>query len=257
MAVKKLVTRGLAAVEIAMPNPDGSPGTVFETLGYTDRDSPVTLTEEDPTEDELNAHEIDTALDVEYTAGAKTLELTLVAPVVEVFKRLFGGTITGSGDNQVVSIGNNRAPLDVTLRVLPRKGLVYQSTKTSLWAKINADWAKSSKVGIDITGKVLAADGTNVSEKWGPQVQTIRGGVATATVLNAGDGYTNGSFTDVPVTSSVGEGAKATIVVADGEVTTVTITSPGRGYHTGSVLTVQGSQLGAGTGLSLSIATVA
>jgi len=65
--------------------------------------------------------------------------------------------------------------------------------------------------------------------------------IATLGALTAGIGYTNGTYTNVALVSTVGAGALATVVVAGGVVTSITITAPGQGYAVGTVLTLPAS----------------
>ena len=78
-------------------------------------------------------------------------------------------------------------------------------------------------------------------------------------IYNAGTGYTNGIYVDVPVTlppspnpSWVGVGARATITVAGGVITKVVITYFGRYYRDGDEFTVSNTLIG-GTGSGLVI----
>ena len=80
------------------------------------------------------------------------------------------------------------------------------------------------------------------------------GGIGTTTILNAGTGYTNGTYTAVPLDGGSGYGALATIVVSGGVVTSVTITSKGFGYVATEVLTAP--TLPAGSNFTLLIASV-
>lgn len=82
--------------------------------------------------------------------------------------------------------------------------------------------------------------------------------IATLGALTAGTGYTNGTYTNVALVSSVnGAGALATVVVAGGVVTGITITAPGQGYTAGESLTLPASvPYVAGTPASVLIATI-
>lgn len=77
------------------------------------------------------------------------------------------------------------------------------------------------------------------------------GHIQAISITNGGTGYTNGTYTNVPLinktTSSNGTGARATIVVAGGAITTVTITEDGINYLVGDQLEVNAANVG-GTG---------
>lgn len=63
-----------------------------------------------------------------------------------------------------------------------------------------------------------------------------------------GVSYTNGAYTDVPLTGGSGSGATADITVAGTVVTVVTIVLKGTGYAVGDVLSAADSNLGSGGG---------
>ena len=74
--------------------------------------------------------------------------------------------------------------------------------------------------------------------------------------LVGGSGYTNGTYSDVPLLSAgTGTGAKATIVVALGAVTTVTLTDGGHSYVSGETLTVNHAPMGAGSNFEIDVDT--
>lgn len=72
-----------------------------------------------------------------------------------------------------------------------------------------------------------------------------------------GTGYTNGTYTNILLTTVTGTGAGlfATVTVAGGIITVVTIVSGGQGFVVGNTLTVPAS-VGAGTGCIFTIATI-
>jgi len=79
------------------------------------------------------------------------------------------------------------------------------------------------------------------------------GGAATGTIVNAGSGYTNGTYTYKSFTGGTGTGAQATIVVAGNAVTSVVITASGRNYAVGNFLS---ATLPAGAGFSYSVDSI-
>lgn len=79
------------------------------------------------------------------------------------------------------------------------------------------------------------------------------GGILTATITNAGSGYTNGTFNNTPLTGGAGTGATANITVAGGIVTSVVINGHGVNYAVGNTLS---ASLAGGAGFVLTVATL-
>lgn len=79
----------------------------------------------------------------------------------------------------------------------------------------------------------------------------------TAITAN-GSGYTDGTYTNVPLAGGHGANAQATIVVAGGVVSTVTITNPGINYFVGDILTLIPATVGGtGTGATITVSSLA
>jgi len=85
----------------------------------------------------------------------------------------------------------------------------------------------------------------------------VQRAIATISVTNGGSLYTNGTYTNVPLTGGSGSGAIATIVVSGQAVTSVTLTNTGNFYAVGDILSTSSSYIGgSGSGLSISVLTV-
>ena len=76
--------------------------------------------------------------------------------------------------------------------------------------------------------------------------------IKTLGTVTGGSGYTNGVYTNVPLTGGLGEGAEATVSVVGGSVTTVTITARGAAYAIGDTLSALNTSIG-GTGAGFSV----
>jgi hypothetical protein len=81
-------------------------------------------------------------------------------------------------------------------------------------------------------------------------------GIKTLGAITGGSLYTNGTYTNVALTSAVGVNARATIVVSGGAVTSVTITTVGSGYIVGGSLSATAASIG-GTGSGFSVPVTA
>jgi hypothetical protein len=68
----------------------------------------------------------------------------------------------------------------------------------------------------------------------------------TISIISGGSGYTNGTYTNVPLTGGSGTGATANITVSSNSVTSVTIVNDGNGYRTTDTLSASPALLGNG-----------
>lgn len=82
-------------------------------------------------------------------------------------------------------------------------------------------------------------------------------GITAFSTLVAGSSYTNGTYTNVPLTGGTGSGARATIVVSGAQVTAVTITTAGNGFVIGNVLSANAANIGGtGSGFAFTVTQV-
>ena len=81
----------------------------------------------------------------------------------------------------------------------------------------------------------------------GPTTIDVIGPIETITITDPGSAYTNGTYTNVTLTSATGSGAKATVVVAANEISSVTVTAAGTGYTHNATVTINPADVG-GTG---------
>jgi len=122
-------------------------------------------------------------------------------------------------------------------------------TTTSGSVYINlATFNTQVEVGQVVSGTNIVT-GSTVSAVTSSAIQTLGS-------VTGGSGYTNGTYTNVPLTGGSGANATATVVVSGGAVTTVTITLRGAGYVIGNTLSASNTYLG-GTGAGFSIPVTA
>jgi microcystin-dependent protein len=84
------------------------------------------------------------------------------------------------------------------------------------------------------------------------------GGLQALGAITGGSVYTNGTYTNVPLTGGSGSGATANITVAGTVVSGVTIVQAGSGYLTTDTLSASSANIGGtGSGFSVAVSTVA
>jgi len=81
----------------------------------------------------------------------------------------------------------------------------------------------------------------------------VQGIITSTGSITAGSSYTNGTYTNIPLTGGSGQGAVATITIASSIVTSVTLTNGGNFYVAGDTLSFNAANIGIGTGSGFSI----
>ena len=154
--------------------------------------------------------------------------------------------------------------------------------KGAVWLQNDDDltismWSGSSWVGVasggtfisqpqviyvDATAGLDTNDGHRISrpkQSIKAAINDINAGIQLSTQalngFNGGSGYTNGTYTSVPLTGgTIGSGVTATITVSGGAVTAVTnVTNALQDYQIGDVLSAADANLGGGGGSGLAI----
>ncbi len=129
------------------------------------------------------------------------------------------------------------------IRTLPRKLKVGITTSTTM----NSILTIGRKVSDTTTGSPTG------------YIEQVGGKLATVTTGNNGEGYSDGTYTNVPlykITGS-GSGAKATVVVSGGVISgNPTITTAGNGYVVGDILGITTSNVIKGTNAQISVTTL-
>jgi hypothetical protein len=88
-------------------------------------------------------------------------------------------------------------------------------------------------------------------------VSIVQGAIATIGTITGGSLYTNGTYSNVPLTGGSGSGATANITVSGQAVTSVTIKNSGNFYVVGDSLSCSNTYVGgSGSGLIIPVATV-
>jgi len=223
-------------------------------------------------EREINGNDI--FLFIDPTGG--TNYSTLVCLTTKSIQRTTTSIETATQCGLKSAPGDNKA--DVTFDGVqmwdPASGRISGANLHDLWAvKAIFGW----KVGValpqddDITysGKGFL---TSLSDTYGAGNSTFQGqfqvvgditkveasgAIATLGSITAGTLYTNGVYTDVPLTGGAGLGATADITVSGGSVTACILDDGGSGYVVGNTLTALAANIGGtGSGFSIPVATI-
>ena len=167
---------------------------------------------------------------------------------------VFSGALGfGDGTSTVPSISFNNEPNTGFYRsgtgsvgFVVLQSVAYQATSTGF------AWTGSTFAGTDLTP--TAALTTNQNNYNPPGL----GLVMTLGSITGGSSYTNGTYTNVALTTTgVGTGIAGTVVVSGGAVTSVTITDRGLGSVAGDTLSALVTNIGGtGSGFSVPVATV-
>jgi len=142
---------------------------------------------------------------------------------------------------------------------------VGSKTKPILPANSLIPLSKRITVGLGSTGYNTTTTVPGVSLVQGNATGVLAGiaGSITVgtgvTVNNVGFGYTNGTFTNINLTTEtgVGQGAQATVIVSANKISTVTITSGGTGYAVGDSLLIPDIGQNVGFGGQVTVTSIA
>lgn len=96
---------------------------------------------------------------------------------------------------------------------------------------------------------LVLVDGT----QYGYAVDISPSGQIIGETFAIGSGYTDGTYSGVPLNGGTGNGATADITISGGFAINATIAAPGTAYSIGDVLTVPAGNIGSGTGFSITI----
>ena len=96
-------------------------------------------------------------------------------------------------------------------------------------------------------GSTATDDG---SAQWDVENSAVNGGIYHVSVTAGGSGYTDGTYTSVPIVGD-GSGGVCTVVVSSGAITHVTVTTVGSGYKRASISVSGISGIGGGSGGTL------
>lgn len=162
------ITSGVLSISVAPLASDGGPGTVFTTVGYTDRDQETSITEGDPTTTDKYSNESDTPLYTITTPGVETIQFSVIVQRASQLQAWFGGTVTGTP--AVWTAPDSRTPIERTVRIPGKVGGTFQYNRVKFTPKKTYPMGPDGWFTINVTGQVL---------------QPLKAGVAVSTFTEA------------------------------------------------------------------------
>jgi len=108
-----------------------------------------------------------------------------------------------------------------------------------------------------VSGRKVS-DGTTATDPFG-FIESTGGPINANSITNAGIGYSNGQFSNVPLYSITGNGtgATATVTISGGVVNTVnSISNAGNGYAVGDVVGLTTANMKSGSGAQITVSTI-
>lgn len=150
----KLITTGLAKIEVGDALADGSMGTTLAQYGYTDKDS-CELIMDDPTETPFEAEEVDDPIEITYKGGKKQVKFNIADPDEAAIALFMGGTAVSTIGNESYSAPLTFTVVEKSLKITPTKGLIFSAPRCRFVAKLSGKYAKSDKLKLEITATIL------------------------------------------------------------------------------------------------------
>ena len=150
----KLITTGLAKIEVGDPLPDGSMGTTLSQYGYTDKDS-CELIMDDPTETPFEAEEVDDPIEITYKGGKKQVKFNIADPDEAALALFLGGTAVSTTGAETYAAASTFTVIEKSLKITPTKGLIFSAPRCNIIAKLTGKYAKSDKLKLEITATIL------------------------------------------------------------------------------------------------------
>jgi len=150
----KLITTGLAKIEVGDALADGSMGTTLVQYGYTDKDS-CELIMDDPTETAFEAEEVDDPIEITYKGGKKQVKFNIADPDEAAIALFLGGTAVSTPGAETYAAPFTFTVVEKSLKITPTKGLILSAPRCKFVAKLSGKYAKSDKLKLEITATIL------------------------------------------------------------------------------------------------------
>jgi len=166
-----VVTLGLTKIEVGDIASDGGMGTTLAPLGLTFQDT-CKFAQDDPEETEFFAEEVDDPIVIISRPGKVKFNFSIMDPVLATLKKLFGGTITGIGDDEKWEAPDKFPNIEQSVKITPEMGLKFEIPRMKITAKINGEFSKKGLFLIEVAGTVLQPEKASVAKIMASKVIT-------------------------------------------------------------------------------------
>lgn len=148
----KTYTMGVSQILFGAIAQDGGMSQNLAAVGYTSQDS-CSITMDDPDVTEFYAEEVDMPVITKSKKGKVNVALSIMNPSVETLAMFLGGTADTS--NETWTNGTTYENIELSMRIIPDQGFVFDMPRVKIDAKINGELNNSSLMTLDITGVLL------------------------------------------------------------------------------------------------------
>lgn len=149
----KLVTIGLAKIEVGTIGTNGAMGTSLETIGHTAEGS-CTIETADPEITEFFAEEQDEAIHTAAKMAVTTITFQLAAPDLEQCAAVFGGEVSAEAPftwNYPSGLVN----IEKSVKITPKEGLIFSIPRAKITAKFTGQFGRSETLKVEVVITVL------------------------------------------------------------------------------------------------------
>lgn len=152
--MSKKVGIGLASIKVGTIPADGGMATTLAPLGQTAEDT-CKIEFSDAEETAFYVEEQDAPIYIERKQGDIDVSFSIYEYNLDTIKEVFGGEITGTGNNRVYKAPAQAVNIEKSMEITPKVGRTISFPRVSLTAKFSSDIGRKSLFALEIKAKVL------------------------------------------------------------------------------------------------------
>lgn len=162
MAEVRVITMGLAKIEMGTVDSTGAMQSTLTQIGYTYKDS-CTMSADNPDISELFVEEVDLPMDTQGELGAMTISWDILNPNVTEIAAMMGGTATAA-DNKYEG-ATSWSAIEKAIKLTPKKGFALSIPRGQINAQLTGGWRKGEPMLLHMEVRVLVpTNGSGVAQ---------------------------------------------------------------------------------------------